>query len=322
MNQFQVNNQIHKAYVLAQEDAHIKFNKNLYYYTLPQDEKIFMQNLIYTNPTFSEKETIKILSDRLLAKYRINQKRLKKYVVFLKNQLNPKMISDNSLNIKITLNNKQMPDILFYIMIIKTVLAETQYRTTILNEQLKDDQKLQLLENDFMNIRDWIQSENNKLLFINPNLSPKEKILILKEKIKNQFQQRNQLTRYYELIYQKAFPTLPEPKSLRYIPDEDAFLESIFNQHLHKTESKIIEDLQTSLLREYEQKKLLLNLCNSILDKKIFPQIYYTMTLSTSEVDINEMTEILSDPWYISFIRVQLNDAINKLMTLQQHIKN
>ncbi|MDO8030740.1 MAG: hypothetical protein Q8844_02145 [Pigeon pea little leaf phytoplasma] len=47
---------------------------------------------------------------------------MQKYVVFLKNKLNPKMISDNSLNIKITLNNKQMPDILFYIMIIKTVL--------------------------------------------------------------------------------------------------------------------------------------------------------------------------------------------------------
>ncbi|MFW8664287.1 hypothetical protein ACOES3_00190, partial [Candidatus Phytoplasma citri] len=238
LNQFQVNNQIHKAYVLAQEDAHIKIDKNLHYYVLPQDEIIIMKNLIYTNPTFSEKETIIILSDRLLTKYRINQKRLEKYGLFLKKQLNPIRISDNSLNIKITLKNKQIPNILFYIMIIKTVLAETQYRTTILNEQLKDDQKLQILENDFMNNRDWIQSENNKLLFINPNLSPKEKILILKEKIKNQFQQRNKLAKYYELIYHKGLPTFPKPKSPRYIPDEDSFLQNIFDQHLHKTESK------------------------------------------------------------------------------------
>ncbi|OOP58564.1 hypothetical protein B2G44_01745, partial [Candidatus Phytoplasma citri] len=321
LNQFQVNNQIHKAYVLAQEDAHIKIDKNLHYYVLPQDEIIIMKNLIYTNPTFSEKETIIILSDRLLTKYRINQKRLEKYGLFLKKQLNPIRISDNSLNIKITLKNKQIPNILFYIMIIKTVLAETQYRTTILNEQLKDDQKLQILENDFMNNRDWIQSENNKLLFINPNLSPKEKILILKEKIKNQFQQRNKLAKYYELIYHKGLPTFPKPKSPRYIPDEDSFLQNIFDQHLHKTESKIIEDLQISLLKEYEQKKLLLNLCNSVLDNKIFPEIYYTGTSNISEKDINEMTEILSDPWYISFIRIQLDDAINKSMTLQQHIK-
>ncbi|MDV3174857.1 MAG: hypothetical protein Q8831_02325, partial ['Bonamia sp.' little leaf phytoplasma] len=322
LNQFQINNQIHKAYVLAQEDAHIEVDKNLYYYTLPQDEVIFMKNLIYTNPTFSEQETIKILSDRLLTKYRINQKRLIKYVIFLKNQLNPKMISDNSLNIKITLNNKKMPDILFYIMIIQTVLAETQYRTTILNEQLKDDQKLQLLEHDFMNTRDWIQNENNKLLWINPNLSSKEKILILKEKLINQFRQRNQLAKYYELIYRKAFSTLPKFKNMpKYIPNEDLFLQYIFNQYPHATESKIIEHLQKSLAEEYENTKLLLNLCNSILEKKIFPEIYYTMTLSTSEVDINEMTEILSDPHYISFIRIQLDDAINKLMTLQQHIK-
>ncbi|UQV27217.1 hypothetical protein H7686_0002640 [Candidatus Phytoplasma asiaticum] len=332
LNQFQVNNQIHKAYVLAQEDAHIKVDYNDYY-ILPQDEIISMQNLIYTRSYFTEEETIKVLSDKLLTEYRINQKRLKKYIDFLKNQLNPKMINDNSLNIKITLNNKQMPDILFYIMIIKTVLAETQYRTTILNEQLKADQKLQLLEHDFMNTKDWIQNENNKLSWISPNLSPKEKILILKEKLINQFRQRNKLAKYYELIYQKAFPTSLKQKRPTYLPnenlfsqyiyitDEDLFLQYIFNQHPYATENKIIEHLQKSLEEEYENTKLLLNLCNSILDKKIFPQIYYTMTSSSSEVDINEMTEILSDPWYISFIRVQLNDEIDKLTKLKKHIK-
>ncbi|MDO8058031.1 hypothetical protein OC686_01985, partial ['Opuntia sp.' phytoplasma] len=227
LNQFQVNNQIHKAYVLAQEDAHIKVDYNDYY-ILPQDEIISMQNLIYTRSYFTEEETIKVLSDKLLTEYRINQKRLKKYIDFLKNQLNPKMINDNSLNIKITLNNKQMPDILFYIMIIKTVLAETQYRTTILNEQLKADQKLQLLEHDFMNTKDWIQNENNKLSWISPNLSPKEKILILKEKLINQFRQRNKLAKYYELIYQKAFPTSLKQKRPTYLPNENLFSQYIY----------------------------------------------------------------------------------------------
>nr|QOX89277.1 hypothetical protein H7685_01960 ['Parthenium hysterophorus' phyllody phytoplasma] len=47
-------------------------------------------------------------------------------------------------------------------MMVNTVLEETQYRITILNEQLKDDQKLQLLEHDFMNTRDWMNNEEKR----------------------------------------------------------------------------------------------------------------------------------------------------------------
>ncbi|MDV3183249.1 MAG: hypothetical protein Q8866_01975, partial [Candidatus Phytoplasma australasiaticum] len=320
LNQFQELNQIAKSYALSQEDANIKINKNLYYYDLPEDENKYLQQHLRTDPKLSDEETIHILASKLLSEISVKERRFKEYVLFLQQKLNHKMISVDDLNIKIILKNKKMPDILFYIMMVNTVLEETQYRITILNEQLKDDQKLQLLEHDFMNTRDWMNNEEQKILLINPQISPQETILILKEKIANQFRQRNRLAKYYDAIQQKALPILPHNK--RYIPDEDVYLQNIFNKYSHKKEDKIIEYLQQSLCQEYENKKLLLKLCDIVLNRQIFPQIYYINSNEmTFETHINEMDQLLNDPVYVSFIRIQLDDAIKKLMQLQQHIK-
>ncbi|MDV3172953.1 MAG: hypothetical protein Q8778_02075, partial [Sweet potato little leaf phytoplasma] len=320
LNQFQEFNQIAKSYVLSQEDANIKINKNLYYYDLPEDENRYLQKHLHTDPKLSDEETIHILASKLLSEISVKERRFQEYVLFLQQKLNHKMISVDDLNIKIILKNKKMPDILFYIMMVNTVLEETQYRITILNEQLKDDQKLQLLEHDFMNTRDWMNNEEKKILLIKPQISSQEMILILKEKIANQFRQRNQLAKYYDAIQQKALPILPQTK--RYISDEDVYLQNIFNKHSHKKEDEIIEHLQQSLYQEYENKKSLLKLCDIVLNRQIFPQIYYiNSNAMTFENHINEMDQLLNDPVYVSFIRIQLDDAIKKLMQLQQHIK-
>ncbi|MDO8030299.1 hypothetical protein OC709_02140, partial ['Planchonia careya' phytoplasma] len=319
LNQFQEGNQIKKSYALSQEDAHIKINRNLYYYELPKDEQEYIQKLLHTESKLSEEEIIITLSRRLLSEYSINKQHFNKYVLFLKNKLNHKMINANSLNIKITLKNKEIPDILFYIMMIKTVLEETKYRITILNEQLKDDQKLQLIENDLMNTNDWLNSEEKKILLINPQISSQEMILILKEKIANQFRQNNQLAKYYDAIQQKALPIFPHTP--RYISNEDVYLQNIFNKYSYNTEYKIIEHLQKLLCKEYENKKSLLKLCDIVLNQQIFSQIYYITNSMTFETHINEMDQLLNDPLYISFIRIQLDNAINKLMQLHQHIK-
>ncbi|MDO8058459.1 hypothetical protein OC679_02070, partial [Candidatus Phytoplasma australasiaticum] len=320
LNQFQELNQIAKSYALSQEDANIKINKNLYYYDLPEDENQYLRQHLHTDPKLSDEETIHILASKLLSEISVKERRFQEYVLFLQQKLNHKMISVDDLNIKIILKNKKIPDILFYIMMVNTVLEETQYRITILNEQLKDDQKLQLLEHDFMNTRDWMNNEEKKILLIKPQISPQETILILKEKIANQFRQRNQLAKYYDAIQQKALPILPHIK--KYIPDEDAYLQNIFNKYSHKKEDKIIEYLQQSLCQEYENKKSLLKLCDIVLNRQIFPQIYYiNSNAMTFETHINEMDQLLNDPVYVSFIRIQLDDAIKKLMQLQQHIK-
>ncbi|MDV3166460.1 MAG: hypothetical protein Q8807_02130, partial ['Waltheria sp.' little leaf phytoplasma] len=320
LNQFQELNQIAKSYALSQEDANIKINKNLYYYDLPEDENKYLQQHLYTDPKLSDEETIHILASKLLSEINVKERRFKEYVLFLQQKLNHKMISVDNLNIKIILKNKKMPDILFYIIMLNTVLEETQYKITILNEQLKDDQKLQLLEHDFMNTRDWINNEEKKILLIKPQISPQETILILKEKIANQFRQRNQLAKYYDAIQQKALPILPHTK--KYISNEDFYLQNIFNKYSSKKEDKIIEHLQKSLYQEYENKKSLLKLCDIVLNRQIFPQIYYiNSNAMTFETHINEMDQLLNDPVYVSFIRIQLDDAINKLMQLQQHIK-
>ncbi|MDO7983669.1 MAG: hypothetical protein Q8764_01410, partial [Pigeon pea little leaf phytoplasma] len=320
LNQFQELNQISKSYVLSQEDANIKIDKKLYYYDLPEDENKYLQKHLYTDPKLSDKETIQILASKLLSEINLKEQRFKEYVLFLQQKLNHKMISVDDLNIKIILKNKKMPDILFYIMMVNTVLEETQYRITILNEQLKDDQKLELLEHDFMNTRDWIDNEEKKILLIKPQISSQETILILKEKIANQFRQRNQLAKYYDAIQQKALPIFPQTK--RYISNEDVYLQNIFNKYSHNKEDKIIEHLQKSLNQEYENKKSLLKLCDIVLNRQIFPQIYYINSNSMNfETHINEMDQLLNDPVYVSFIRIQLDDAIKKLMQLQQHIK-
>ncbi|MDV3197994.1 MAG: hypothetical protein Q8879_02935, partial [Candidatus Phytoplasma australasiaticum] len=157
-------------------------------------------------------------------------------------------------------------------------------------------------------------------MFIKPQISSQEMILILKEIIANQFRQRNQLAKYYDAIQQTALPLLPQTK--RYISDEDVYLQNIFNKYSHNKEDKIIEHLQKSLNQEYENKKSLLKLCDIVLNRQIFPQIYYINSNSMNfETHINEMDQLLNDPVYVSFIRIQLDDAIKKLMQLQQHIK-
>ncbi|XVJ44903.1 hypothetical protein ACGRWE_01550 [Candidatus Phytoplasma australasiaticum] len=112
------------------------------------------------------------------------------------------------------------------------------------------------------------------------------------------------------------------PQTKRYISDEDVYLQNIFNKNSHKKEDEIIEHLQQSLYQEYENKKSLLKLCDIVLNRQIFPQIYYiNSNAMTFENHINEMDQLLNDPVYVSFIRIQLDDAIKKLMQLQQHIK-
>ncbi|MDV3157476.1 MAG: hypothetical protein Q8889_02145 [Candidatus Phytoplasma australasiaticum] len=156
LNQFQESHQIKKSYALSQEDAHLTVDLDLSYFRKYQYGPEDMQRILDTKPTLSEEETIITLSRRLLSEYKLNKQYFQEYVLLLKNRLNHKIISANSLNLnlKTTLKNKEMPDILFYVMFLKTVLEETKYRTTILNEQLKDDQKLQLPENDLMNAND------------------------------------------------------------------------------------------------------------------------------------------------------------------------
>ncbi|MDV3157477.1 MAG: hypothetical protein Q8760_01950 [Candidatus Phytoplasma australasiaticum] len=110
------------------------------------------------------------------------------------------------------------------------------------------------------------------------------------------------------------------PHTQRYISNEDVYLQHIFNKHSYKTESEIIQHLQTSLCQEYENKKSLLKLCDIVLNRQIFPQIYY-LDSTTFETHINEMDQLLNDPLYISFIRIQLDSAINNLTQLKQHIK-
>ncbi|MDV3162471.1 MAG: hypothetical protein Q8797_01225, partial [Candidatus Phytoplasma australasiaticum] len=113
--------------------------------------------------------------------------------------------------------------------------------------------------------------EEQKLIFIDNNIiDPDEVIVILKERIVNQFLKRNKIAKAFELANKDLDIKFTIPNRNQPIKDEKKFIKELIKIDPQITlKDDIIEELKYILLKEYREKKQLFNSYDFFVNYKL-----------------------------------------------------
>ncbi|MDO7983562.1 MAG: hypothetical protein Q8871_01275, partial [Pigeon pea little leaf phytoplasma] len=328
VNQFLKRNKIAKAFELAKKDLDINFTISNDYPPI-QDEKKFIKELIKIDPQITLKDdVIEELNSILLREYRIKKQLYEKYEFFINYKLiHNKMRNSNIYQINELYKNPQIQNIKypFYSILLKFILEDKEKEIIELKEQLKKLQANFNYSNIIENrMKDEKEFENN-LIAIDSTLIYPQNLLILKEKIKNQFKEKNQLAKLYDQIRTEIELSILKPEEKFYIENEEDYINnSLFTSlNIPTSEEKILEHFQKILLLEYKKKKNILNLYSSYL-KNIINIMLNTKSnnfLTWSSNKMGMINKIINSPLLTSFLRLQIEDAQNEIINLKEQMK-
>ncbi|MDV3138449.1 MAG: hypothetical protein Q8732_01350 [Candidatus Phytoplasma australasiaticum] len=329
VNQFLKRNKIAKAFELANKDLDIKF-------TIPnrnqpiKDEKKFIKELIKIDPQITLKDDIiEELKYILLKEYREKKQLFNSYDFFVNYKLiHNKIRNSHIYQIHELYKNSQIQNIKypFYTIVLKLILEDKENEIIKSKEQLK---QLQANFNYYNVIENRIKNEKefeNNLIAIDSTLTYQQNLLILKEKIKNQFKEKNQLAKLYDQMRTEIELSSFETKEQYYIQNEEDYIKNFLltSVNMPTSKEKILEHFQRILLLEYKNKKNILNLYSSYLKKIIdimLDKISNNFT-TWSPTKIGIINKIINNPLFTSFLRFEIEDAQNEIINLKEQIKN
>ncbi|XKW59252.1 hypothetical protein ACGRT8_01070 [Candidatus Phytoplasma australasiaticum] len=329
VNQFLKRNKIAKAFELANKDLDIKF-------TIPnrnqpiKDEKKFIKELIKIDPQITLKDdVIEELKYILLKEYREKKQLFNSYDFFVNYKLiHNKIRNSHIYQIHELYKNSQIQNIKypFYTIVLKFILEDKENEIIKSKEHLK---QLQANFNYYNVIENRIKNEKefeNNLIAIDSTLTYQQNLLILKEKIKNQFKEKNQLAKLYDQMRTEIELSSFETKEQYYIQNEEDYIKNFLftSVNMPTSKEKILEHFQRILLLEYKNKKNILNLYSSYLKKIIdimLDKISNNFT-TWSPTKIGIINKIINNPLFTSFLRFEIEDAQNEIIHLKEQIKN
>ncbi|MDV3166192.1 MAG: hypothetical protein Q8807_00730 ['Waltheria sp.' little leaf phytoplasma] len=328
INEFLERNKIAKAFELANKDLDINFKIS----NIPsiQNEEKFIKELIKIDPQITLKDdVIEELNHILLKEYRKKNHLFAKYEFFLNyNLIHNKMKNSHIYQINELYKNPQIQNIKypFYAIILKFILEDKEKEIIKLKEQLK---KMQAQFNYYNVIENRITNEKafeNNLIAIDSKLTYQQNLLILKEKIKNQFKEKNKLAKLYDQIKTEIELSDLKPEEKLYIQNEENYINnSLFTSiNIPTSEEKILEHFQKILLLEYHKKKNILNLYNSYLKNIIDIMLDTTSNnfIKWSPTKIGIINKIIHNPLFAIFLRLEIEDAQNEIMNLKKQMKD
>ncbi|MDV3197391.1 MAG: hypothetical protein Q8884_02170 [Sweet potato little leaf phytoplasma] len=329
VNQFLKRNKIAKAFELANKDLDIKFtisNRN----QPIKDEKKFIKELIKIDPQITLKDDlIEELKYILLKEYREKKQLFHSYDFFVNYKLiHNKIRNSHIYKIHELYKNSQIQNIKypFYTIVLKFILEDKENEIIKSKEHLK---QLQANFNYYNVIENRIKNEKefeNNLIAIDSTLTYQQNLLILKEKIKNQFKEKNQLAKLYDQMRTEIELSSFETKEQYYIQNEEDYIKNFLftSVNMPTSEEKILEHFQRILLLEYKNKKNILNLYSSYL-KKIIDIMLDKISnnfITWSPTKIGIINKIINNPLFTSFLRLEIEDAQNEIINLKEQIKN
>ncbi|MDV3160709.1 MAG: hypothetical protein Q8775_01755 [Sweet potato little leaf phytoplasma] len=329
VNQFLKRNKIAKAFELANKDLDIKFtisNRN----QPIKDEKKFIKELIKIDPQITLKDdVIEELKYILLKEYREKKQLFHSYDFFVNYKLiHNKIRNSHIYKIHELYKNSQIQNIKypFYTIVLKFILEDKENEIIKSKEHLK---QLQANFNYYNVIENRIKNEKefeNNLIAIDSTLTYQQNLLILKEKIKNQFKEKNQLAKLYDQMRTEIELSSFETKEQYYIQNEEDYIKNFLftSVNMPTSEEKILEHFQRILLLEYKNKKNILNLYSSYL-KKIIDIMLDKISnnfITWSPTKIGIINKIINNPLFTSFLRLEIEDAQNEIINLKEQIKN
>ncbi|MDO8064299.1 hypothetical protein [Candidatus Phytoplasma bonamiae] len=329
VNQFLKRNKIAKALELANKDLDINFAISNNHLPIKDEEK-FIRELIKIDPRITLKDDIiEELKSILLREYRIKKQLFEKYEFFINYKLiHNKMRNSNIYQINELYKNPQIQNIKypFYAIVLKFILEDKEKEIFKLKEQLK---KLQADFNYYNIIENRVKNEKvfeNHLIAIDSTLTYQQNLLILKEKIKNQFKEKNQLAKLYDQIRTEIELSIFKPEEQLYIENEEDYINNFLftSVNMPTSEEKILEHFQKILLLEYQNKKTILNLYSSYL-KYIIDIMLNTKSnnfITWSSTKMGMINKIINNPLFTSFLRLQIEDAQNEIINLKEQIKD
>ncbi|MDV3139503.1 MAG: hypothetical protein Q8742_02075 [Candidatus Phytoplasma australasiaticum] len=329
VNQFLKRNKIAKAFELANKDLDIKFtisNRN----QPIKDEKKFIKELIKIDPQITLKDdVIEELKYILLKEYREKKQLFHSYDFFVNYKLiHNKIRNSHIYQIHELYKNSQIQNIKypFYTIVLKLILEDKENEIIKSKEQLK---QLQANFNYYNVIENRIKNEKefeNNLIAIDSTLTYQQNLLILKEKIKNQFKEKNQLAKLYDQMRTEIELSSFETKEQYYIQNEEDYIKNFLltSVNMPTSKEKILEHFQRILLLEYKNKKNILNLYSSYL-KKIIDIMLDKISnnfATWSPTKIGIINKIINNPLFTSFLRFEIEDAQKEIINLKEQIKN
>ncbi|WP_369051712.1 hypothetical protein [Candidatus Phytoplasma citri] len=328
INEFLERNKIAKAFELANKDLDINFkiSNNLSI----QDEEKFIKELIKIDPQITLKDDIiEELNHILLKEYRKKNQLLAAYEFFVNYKLiHNKIRNSHIYQINELYKNQQIQNIKypFYTIVLKFILEDKEKEIVKSKEQLKTMQAhfnyYNVIEKRITNEKEF---ENN-LIAIDSQSAYQQNLLILKERIKNQFKEKNKLAKLYDQIRIEIELSALKPEEKLYIQNEEDYInDSLFTSvNMPTSEEKILEHFQKILLLEYQNKKNILNLYNSYLQKIINIMLDTTSNnfITWSPTKIGLINKIINNPLFTIFLRLKIEDAQNEIMNLKKQMKD
>ncbi|MDV3199901.1 MAG: hypothetical protein Q8889_02135, partial [Candidatus Phytoplasma australasiaticum] len=206
------------------------------------------------------------------------------------------------------------------------ILEDKEKEIVKLKEQLK---KLQAKFNYYNVIENRIKNEKafeNNLIAIDSTLTYQQNLLILKEKIKNQFKEKNKLAQLYDQMRAEIEISTLKPEEQLYTQNEEDYINnSLFTSvNIPNSEEKILEHFQRILLLEYQNKKNILNLYSSylrdIIDIMLNAKSNNFITWSPTKIGL--INKIINNPLFTLFLRLQIEDAQNEIINLKEQMKD
>ncbi|MDO8057584.1 hypothetical protein [Candidatus Phytoplasma gossypii] len=328
INEFLERNKIAKAFELAKKDLDINFkiSNNLSI----QDEEKFIKELIKIDPQITLKDDIiEELNHILLKEYRKKNQLLAAYEFFVNYKLiHNKIRNSHIYQINELYKNPQIQNIKypFYTIVLKFILEDKEKEIVKSKEQLKTMQAhfnyYNVIEKRITNEKEF---ENN-LIAIDSQSTYQQNLLILKERIKNQFKEKNKLAKLYDQIRIEIELSALKPEEKLYIQNEEDYINnSLFTSvNMPTSEEKILEHFQKILLLEYQNKKNILNLYNSYLQNIINIMLDTTSNnfITWSPTKIGLINKIINNPLFTIFLRLKIEDAQNEIMNLKKQMKD
>ncbi|MDO8058047.1 hypothetical protein OC686_02075, partial ['Opuntia sp.' phytoplasma] len=328
INEFLERNKIAKAFELANKDLDINFtisnNPSI------QDEEKFIKELIKIDPKITLKDdVIEELNHILLKEYRKKNQLFAAYEFFVNYKLiHNKIRNSHIYQINELYKNPQIQNIKypFYAIVLKFILEDKEKEIVNSKEQLKN---MQAHFNYYNVIEKRITNEKafeNNLIEIDSQSTYQQNLLILKEKIKNQFKEKNKLAKLYDQIRTEIELSSLKPEEKLYIQNEEDYINnSLFTSvNMPTSEEKILEHFQKILLLEYQNKKNILNLYNSylqnIIDIMLDTKSNNFITWSPTKIGI--INKIINNPLFTIFLRLKIEDAQNEIMNLKKQMKD
>ncbi|MDO8059383.1 hypothetical protein OC683_02075, partial ['Crotalaria aegyptiaca' phytoplasma] len=329
INEFLERNKIAKAFELANKDLDINFtiSNNP---SIQDEEKFIKEELTKIDPQITLKDDlIEELNHILLKEHRKKNQLFAAYEFFVNYKLiHNKIRNSHIYQINELYKNPQIQNIKypFYTIVLKFILEDKEKEIVKSKEQLK---KMQSHFNYYNVIEKRITDEKafeNNLIAIDSKSTYQQNLLILKEKIKKQFKDKNKLAKLYDQIRTEIELSTLKPEEKLYIQNEEDYIKnSLFTSvNMLTSEEKILEHFQKILLLEYQNKKNILNLYNSYLQNIIDIMLDKTSNnfITWSPTKIGLINKIINNPLFAIFLRLKIEDAQNEIMNLKKQMKD